>query len=541
VTNSLTSELPLGICPLTSFNCVSEQDLRKLITASNAKSCHLDPMPTRLVLDSLDVLLPTLTRIVNMSLANCVMPSSLKTATVSPLIKKSNLECDELKNYRPVSNLPYLSKLIEKVVVKQLDDHMLDNSLYRSDQSAYRRFHSTETALVKIMDSLLCAMDNKKCNLLVLLDQSAAFDTVNQDLMLQRLESSYGITSDALQWLSSYLKGRTQAVSIGSCSSEPKDLATGFPQGSVLGPFMYPIYTSPLFDIASKYDIMIHMYADDTQLYVSFSADEDNSAVSKLQDCILEIRQWMMNNHLKLNDTKTEFLVIGTPQLKKRLSSVSSLHIGDSNVEAVDSARNIGAIIDNTLSMAQHVSSVCRTCYMHLHNISKIRSHLTEDAAATIVNALVTSCLDYANAILYGIPQYMLKRLQQVQYNAARLVLRKKKRDHGTPLLKQLHWLPIQTRIEYKLNLLTFKSLNNLAPVYLTELLCTYNPSRTLRSSSMGLLQEKNAKTKKAGERAYSIAAPKLWNRLPQELRSLNELVSFKTALKTYYFKKVFE
>jgi len=178
---------------------------------------------------------------------------------------------------------------------------------------------------------------------------------------------------------------------------------------------------------------------------------------------------------------------------------------------------------------------------MHLHNISKIRSHITEDAAATIVNALVTSGLDYANAILYGIPQYMLKHLQRVQYNAARLVLRKKKRDHGTPLLKQLHWLPIQTRIEYKLNLLTFKSLNNLAPVYLTELLCTYNPSRTLRSSSMGLLQEKNAKIKKAGERAYSIAAPKLWNRLPQELRSLNELVSFKTALKTYYFKKVFE
>ena len=385
-------------------------------------------------------------------------------------------------------------------------------------------------------------MDGHQCTFLILLDQRAAFDTVNQDLLLNRLQTSFGVTGSALEWLNSYFKGRKQCVMIGKESSIPLDLAMGFPQGSVLGPFAYPIYTSPLFDIAEKHNISIHMYADDTQIYLSFKAGDETVTQTRLYACINEIKRWMLENHLKLNDTKTEYLIIGSSHQQSKLSdSVSNLQIGDSKVKIVDKTKNIGVIIDAQLTMKQHVSHVCRTCYMHLHNISKIRPYLTQEAAELMVNALVTSRLDYANALLYGLPDCVLNRLQRVQNNAARLIFRKKKHDNVTPLLKSLHWLPTTYRIQYKINLLTFKALQGLAPDYLSDLIKPYTPTRELRSSCKCLLETaKTAKLKSCGERAFSVAAPKLWNCLPQELRDKQTVSSFKAALKTHYFKQAY-
>ena len=282
------------------------------------------------------------------------------------------------------------------------------------------------------------------------------------------------------------------------------------------------------------------MYADDTQLYLSFSVNDSAQAMEKLQKCIADIRKWMRDNHLKLNDTKTEFLVIGNTSLTKQLHDASSITLGDANISAVNHARNIGVIIDSHLDLVQHVSSVCRTCYLYIHNISKIRCYLNEDAAAKIVNALVTSRLDYANAILYGIPDYLLHRLQLVQNSAARLVLRRRRHDHVMPLLEKLHWLPISLRIKFKINLLTFKCIHSLAPKYLMELLSSYIPPRNLRSASQNLLIEKKGLSKKTGDRSFSVAAPKLWNSLPSNIREIDELSSFRRSLKTHYFRKAF-
>ena len=540
INDMIQSDMPQNIRLLHDFNNVSEKDVKDIILGGNSKCCSLDPLPTSFVKDFIDILLPILHKIVNLSLYTNVMPDCLKTATVTPLLKKKSLDVNDFKNYRPVSNLPFLSKLIEKAVVRQLDAHMISNGLYPNMQSAYRKHHSTETALVKILDDLLNAVDNKKCCFLVLLDQSAAFDTVNQDLMLNRLQYMFGVTDNALAWLTTYFKHRHQSVCINGVSSKPKELITGFPQGSVLGPFMYPVYTSPLFQIAEKYGLSIHMYADDTQVYLSFSIDDKDVALEKLEDCLKEIRAWMFNNHLKLNDTKTEFLVIGNKNYRKQLDSVAHVKIGESCVDPVNSAKNIGAVLDNNLDLVKHVNNTCRTCYMYLHSISKIRSCLTQEATETLVNALITSRLDYCNAILYGLNEDLLKRLQLVQNNAARLVLKKKKHDHVTPLLKKLHWLPVKYRIQYKLNLLTFKCIHNIAPTYLSKLCISYTPVRSLRSSDKHLLVEKVGRTAK-GDRAFSVAAPKLWNRLDPSIRALDNIVTFKSELKTHYFREAFK
>jgi hypothetical protein len=213
-----------------------------------------------------------------------------------------------------------------------------------------------------------------------------------------------------------------------------------------------------------------------------------------------------------------------------KAENISSLTIGSTAVNSVTSAKNIGATIDSNLNMKEHVDNVCRACYLHLYNISRIRPFLTQDATAKLVHSLVTSKLDYVNSLLFGLPEYLIKKLQLVQNNAARLVFRKRKYEHVTSLLKTLHWLPVKQRIEYKLNLLTFKAIHGQAPSYLCDLITEYKPARNLRSESKGLLQEKKARLKRGGERAFSVCVPRLWNKLPGQVIQCDTLESFRSA-----------
>jgi hypothetical protein len=437
----------------TSMSLLSptnEDELRKVIMDGNSKSCPLDPIPTSLLKTSLDCLLPSLTSIVNASLQSCNFPSQLKSAMVTPLLKKPSLDQENLKNYRPVSNLSYVSKLIEKVAVKRLNAHMTSNCLHEPLQSAYRQNHSTETALVKVYNDLLRSVDDKKCVMIVLLDLSAAFDTVDHAILFKRMENMFGISGDALKWLTSYLSNRTQTVYVSGIPSKVHPLGSGIPQGSVAGPFTFPQYNSSIGRIARKHGISFHLYADDSQLYIAFDICDGPIMQAKMEACISEVREWMSANFLKLNDTKTEFLLIGSRHILKQLGDLCpAITIGESTIPVVHSARNIGVMMDSTLSMAEHINGVLRSCYVSLHHISQIRQFLTKDAATKLVHNLVISKLDNLNALYFGIPDYLINKLQMIQNNCARLITFTKKYDHITPVLADLHWLPVCKRIIY--------------------------------------------------------------------------------------------
>ena len=440
-----------------------------------------------------------------------------------------------------MSNLQCVGKLVEKVAVKRFSNHVVKNNLDEPLQSAYKEKHSVETALIKVYDDLLCAVDNKQCIMMSLLDLSAAFDTVDHNVMFSRLEKCFGVTGKALDWVKSYFSNRYQFVSINGSKSTMHPLPYGVPQGSVFGPFSFPKYTTPLSKIAMKHNINYHLYADDSQLYVVFEVNEGPAAAKRLENCIAEIRAWMKVNMLKLNDDKTEFLVISSKHMCNKMPDVSSLRVGDSDVQAVPCARNIGVMLDNKLNMVEHVKSVCKASYMHLHNISMIRRYITEDATRTLIQSFVTSRLDNLNSLLYGLPDCVLHKLQLIQNNAAKLVVRKKKVDHITPILKSLHWLPVQQRIKFKIILLTFKCRHGLAPPYLCSLLEDYIQSRTLRSTGQNLLKEKKARLHTYGDRAFSIAAPRLWNKLPSKMRECEDIAIFRSFLKTLLFKEAYE
>ena len=229
------------------------------------------------------------------------------------MLKKLGLEII-LQSFRQVSNFIYLSKLCERIVADQFHDHCKVNKLYTLYQSAYKEGHSTETALVKVQNDLLRAMDNDEVVLLLLLDLSAAFDTVSHDILLRRLEERFGVTGTALKWFESYLKGRKQSVLIQGTRSDSQTLECGVPQGSVLGPLLFTCYTSPLADLAENHNMGLHMFADDTQSYISFKptvSGAEGSAVGKLTSFVSDLRCWMCDNKLKFNDGKTVFLLVG--------------------------------------------------------------------------------------------------------------------------------------------------------------------------------------------------------------------------------------
>ena len=187
------------------------------------------------------------------------MPNRLKDAMLTPILKKPQLDPEDLNNYRPISNLPYLSKLIERVVATQLVCNLETHLISEPFQSAYRKLHSTETTLMYVANDILCALDRWESACIVLLDFSAVFDTVNHKLLLSRLEDRVGLSGQVLDWVISYLSGRYQYVSLSSSSSEPRPLTCGVPQGLVLGPIFFTIYTLLLGDLARKFNQPFHL------------------------------------------------------------------------------------------------------------------------------------------------------------------------------------------------------------------------------------------------------------------------------------------
>ena len=240
---------------------------------------------------------------------------------------------------------------------------------------------------------------------------------------------------------------------------------------------------------------------------------------------------------LKMNDEKTEFVIICSPHYWNTYKDLT-LHIGDTPISAAQKARNLGVTFDAHLDMKEHVLSVCKGAYAQLRKICSIRKFMTDDAVAQLIHAFVTSRLDYCNSLLASLPDITLRKLQWVQNAAARILTRTRKYDHITPILIDLHWLPIPLRIIFKILLLTYRTLHDLSPEYLKELIIPYEPSRNLRSASTHLLTPVRTRLTTYGDHAFSAVAPKLWNNLPADIRNAGTLDTFKSSLKTHLFKQ---
>ena len=507
-----------------------------------SKSCELDPIPTSLLKLLLPKCLPIITHIVNKSLTNPEYIRDWKTAVVQPLLKKSTLDKSILKNYRPVSNLPFVSKLVERCMLDQFITHCDKHVLIPDFQSAYRKYYSTETSLTKLVNDLLWAMERKNVVMMAVMDLSAAFDTTDHEIFLKVMSHQFGVEGDALDWFQQYLRPRGFKVCVGDSYSTEMDLTFSVPQGSCAGAQLFTAYCSSISAVVPLC-IDLNGFADDHSIRKEYNPLRQGSEVetnSLLSTTLGNITTWMGEMRLKMNPDKTEYIQFASRNRKSH-TCVSTINCDGDKIPESPCIRYLGADLDSHLSFDKHVQRKCNSALSNFFQIRLLRNYLTKDSCETLVVQLCLSHLDYCNILLLNAPDCLIAKLQRVQNMCAKLVLRKRKFDSSKQALSELHWLPVQHRIQFKACLYVHKCLISEAPEYLKDLLHIHRPRRYTRQYYDSLLLEVPfTKAKTFADRSFSVAGPKLWNSLPYELRDCDDTSVFKKKLKTFLFRKAF-
>jgi len=280
--------------------------------------------------------------------------------------------------------------------VIQLQDSLNINSLFATMQSAYRTNYSCETALLRVYNDLLLSVDRGEEAIVILLDYSAAFDTINHNILFQRLHDRFGLHGSALAWVKSYFLDRSQSVIVKSCISNFSYPKEGVPQGSVFGPLAFSLYVAPLEDIISSHGVSRMIYADDTQIYVVFKSLEATSAISIIESCLKYIQDWSSLNMLCLNERKTEVIHVSS---RYRHTATIDVLFNDKTLNKVDSIRNLGVMFDKNLLMVDHINKVCQCASLSLYRIGEIRQYLDENMTVKLVHAFISCYLDYCNSL----------------------------------------------------------------------------------------------------------------------------------------------
>ncbi|KAJ1116180.1 hypothetical protein NDU88_004398 [Pleurodeles waltl] len=502
------------ISTILAWNPTTTEETTRVMNSIHSGSPS-DPCPHHIYNKADNIIAPHLRDVINASLTTATFPESWKHAELNALLKKPTADPTELKNFRPISLLPFPAKVIEKIVNAQLTAALESSDSLDSTQFGFRANHSTETALIAATNDIRALTDKGETVALILLDLSAAFDTVCHRTLIDRLGSA-GIRGKALEWVISFLSGRTQRVRLPPFRSAATEIICGVPQGSSLSPTLFNVYMTPLANIARKHGLDIISYADDTQLILSLT-NNPTSARTRLHDGMKEVATWMTDSRLKLNTDKTEVLILGpTPSAWDDSWWPPAL---GSTPQPTNHARNLGFILDSSLSMTRQVNSVTSACFNTLRMLRKIFRWIPIDTRKTVTHALVTSRLDYGNTLYAGITTKLQRKLQRIQNAAARLILDIPRHHHISGHLRKLHWLPVNKRITFRLLTHAHKALYNLGPKLINSRVSFYTPPRTLRSTGQALAAVPRIRKTTAGGKSFSFLAAKTWNSLPSHLR----------------------
>ena len=522
----LTVPDPFNGTVLEEFSPTTVEELHTIITQGEIKTAFNDVLPRELMKSSIDVLLPYICSLINTSLATGSTEGT-KESTIMPILKKNGLDPEILKNYRPVSDIVLIGKLIEKVILRRLYTHEHSNGLQCHYQHGYKIFHSTETLLLSVVDDILIGFDKNSGTILILLDLSAAFDTVDIDKLLSMLDKELGIRGTALKWFKSFLVGRKQRVRLNNTLSDYLDVLFGVPQGSVLGPVLFNLYTRGLYTLIKNAGFSTSGYADDSNARQTFSLSfQYNVILTQVPLLLDQITNWMNEHFLKINPDKTE-IILFTPNSKVKTINGAMLSNGDC-VRFSSSVKNLGFYLESYMTLDTHVNTLVSHCYKLLKDVRSIRNLLSNNETEQLVHSIISSRLDYCNSLFLGLKKSEINKLQKVQNAAARLVLERRKCESIRAGIANLHWLRIEERIVFKILITVYKCLHDMGP----NELCARIAIRDRSSLTLQLVYMNTTH----GRRSFSYMAPRLWNQLPYQIRNMHTLVSFKSKIKTFLF-----
>ena len=499
------------------------------------KTCCLDPIDTKFIKESSisKIVAPYLSVLVNKSLLEGYFPDSEKVGIITPIIK-ANKDPKNLNSYRPVTSLSFISKLIENVVHEQLINFLNKNKLLPKYQSAYRYKHSTSTALLKIKNDIITLLAKGENIIYITLDLSSAFDTILHKNLLECLEN-IGLCGTTLNWFQSYLSDRKIKIKVKNLESELTDLLIGIPQGGVLSPTLYSVYTADICNLLDKHKIQYNLYADDIIIYFSTSNLKSLEEIQeKINRLIKEIQNYMLLKHLKINPEKTEIMHICR---KHRLNiNLNSINVNNSEIELKRMIKSIGFIIDMEFNMNEQISATIKKCNYALHCISKIRPFLDLQATKILINALVISKLEYNLELMQNNKQSDIEKFDKILRKCIRLIFKLKKRESVSTYMKTLNWLPIAERIKLKNNKIIHNSICHKTPQYIYDLFdLNENIYHTRQNNGRSLkLTKPNSEFQR---KAISVYGLTIYNEIPIDIKNSK---NFNENLRKYYLKKCF-
>jgi hypothetical protein len=391
------------------------------------------------------------------------------------------------------------------------------------NQCAYRKSHSCELALLGVTNEAFLAMDNSNITLMVFLDLTSAFDTVRHELLIAKLNNC-NINGDVLKWFNAYLSERSHAVCINEVVSERLPLATGVPQGSVLGPVLFNLYMTGIGMEITKHNVSYKLYADDILLYYSCKPSVVTGAIALLESCLEDVVTWLKGNDLVLNVSKTEFLIVGTPH-QTNTCGQQVIKVDGIDVKCTTSVKYLGVELDNSLKMQKQIGKANKSAYCNLRLLYRLTRSMDTKVRRIAANALVCAHLEYAMTLYHGVPKKQLKRLERV-LRATRRFIDGKSDNLSTTKEGVEIWLNMAQRIMSRILMVTYEATRGNAPQFVCRMLTKCESSQNLRSNTQNYLLIPRT-TKAIGDRAFSSVAPKLWNQLPLDVRRVNNRDSF--------------
>lgn len=519
-------------CPDLEFRMMTPDEIRGMLFSIKSKAVGIDGISTYMLQLLIPYCLLPLTHIINVSLETGVVPGVWKTAIIQPIPKTS--KPTDLKDLRPISILPVGSKILEKTVKLQLTDHLHQYSILPANQSGFRTGYSTATTLAAITDDIVRAKDKGSATVLVLLDMSKAFDTVDFKLMLAKLQS-YGVNNLTLKWFTSYLKNRTCTVRInthGSPRYSKEVLVTsGVPQGSILGPTLFGIFTADLPKTVEKGTL--YMYADDVQYLYSFPRDKIEVALSTVNEEVGAVVDWCAVCGLTVNPNKTQAIVFGSRTVMASIKEHGHIVVGGSEVPYSSTVNNLGLRMDEELSFNDHIKLKFQSAFIRLKQLYQLKNILPTSAKIIFSDSLILSLFNYCDCVFYPFLTEKCKTMiQRVQNACVRYCLRLPRREHTTQHIRQIGWKKMRDRMELHLSRFAFKVYKTKTPDYLYQRLTFRSDihNRNTRYRSQLDIPSHSTAVFQCG---FSYVAPKLINQClgTNTLHSQTSKESFRSKL----------
>lgn len=522
-------DCPIPIGSRLSFKEITVNNFEMIFNQIKSNAMGADGLNLRLLSLVIPHLSVIFTFIINACIRQNIFPSLWKVANIIPVAKIESPS--NTSHFRPISILPTLSKVLEKVMSEQLSDHLSVHNIIPTTQSGFRSQHSTSTALLKVTDDIIRAYDDNKNTCLILLDYSKAFDLIDHTILLSKLKY-FGLNTDSLNLFVSYLQNRKQGVLLDGKVSRLVDTFRGVPQGSILGPLLFTLYTADFCRFLNR--VHSHQYADDFQIYHSFNIRDFDNAMICINENLNVISRISQEHGLVLNESKTQMMVFGRERAFVVDHICNKIKINDVFLEVSGSCRNLGVFFDSDLRYKSHVAMLLKRCYSKLRVLYQFKDILTSDVKLKLCESLILSQISYCDTVYWpALLQQDKNTLQKLQNACLRFSFDARKFDHVSPLYAKSECLRLDSRYVIHLCSLIFKIHFSSKPQYLYQKLVRRADVHNRHTRFNFMYTMPKFKTT-VFQRSFSYNAVKCYNQLPSTVKNSTSFVTFKKNIRKY-------